>query len=127
MWKFMRIIDTRPFLKQVNAINTQYTNFSHGALVDVMSQKGLDTQQTFSDLGLLTNLDWMCEGDSCNTCARTTVAKRFANLSVGSMLDEYNFMGDDFGRALPDRSQVRLSCFPMEQMWFEVMASFPGT
>jgi len=34
-------------------------------------------------------------------------------------------MGADFGKALPDRTQVRLSCFPMEQMWFEVMGSFP--
>jgi len=86
-------------------------------------ERGVDPAQTV--LGPNFEPDWICIGESCNSCAHQTIVKRFANTSLKSLLDEYDKMGEDFGRALPDRSQVRLSCFPMEQMWFETMATFP--
>ena len=42
--------------------------------------------------------DWICIGESCNSCAHQTIVKRFANTSLKSLLDEYELMGEDFGR-----------------------------
>lgn len=68
---------------------------------------------------------WLCNNGHCGNCSTTMIKKRGElNKTYGEFLDEYQVFGDDFGSVTRDRSLSRLSCHPMEQMWFDVVRSY---
>ena len=69
---------------------------------------------------------WMCDG-KCGPCASTIInSKEKTNQTYAEFLNEYEYLGSDFGSITRDRSLSRLSCHSMEQMWFDVMRSYTG-
>ena len=69
---------------------------------------------------------WMCE-EKCGPCASTIIRGREkSNKTYGDVLNEYKHLKNDFGSVTLDRSLSRLSCHPVEQMWFDVMRSYSG-
>ena len=68
---------------------------------------------------------WLCKDNGCGSCAETILGIfRQTNQTYQHFLNEYHVLGNDFGTATKDRSITKLSCHPMEQMWFDVMRSF---
>jgi hypothetical protein len=92
-------------------------------LFDIASERNvLNSTITIDD----SNLSWMCDGN-CSKCAISTIdSKAKVNLTYKEMIDEYKYLGDDFGSATIDRSLSRPSCHILVQMWFDVMRSVPG-
>ena len=69
---------------------------------------------------------WMC-GGNCNTCAISTITRAAnSNKTFIDFIDEYTYLGNDFGSATMDRSLSKPSCHILVQMWFDVMRSVSG-
>ena len=93
-----------------------YGNLSNDIYQNNMQDKSMD----------ISDFHWMCEG-KCGTCSITIVqARAKAHHTYGDFLEEYKIFGDDFGSITRDRSLSRLSCHPIEQMWFDVVRSYTG-
>ena len=72
------------------------------------------------------NKSWMCNGE-CSKCAVATItSKAKQNMTFMDMVNEYEYLGEDFGSATMDRTLSRPSCHLLVQMWFDVMRSVPG-
>ena len=72
------------------------------------------------------NHSWMCNG-VCSKCAVSTInLKAQLNMTYEDLINEYEYLGEDFGSATKDRSLSRLSCHLLVQMWFDVMRSVSG-
>ena len=70
---------------------------------------------------------WICIDQNCGPCSTTIIKERgTSNKTYQDFLDEYQIFGDDFGSVTIDRSLSRLSCHPIEQMWFDVVRSYTG-
>ena len=75
----------------------------------------------------MSDLSWMCFNQTCNGCAESTLNTYSSlDLTYSEMFDDYLNLGEDFGSTLPNRTAVKLSCHKVEQMWFDVMRSYPG-
>ena len=73
-----------------------------------------------------TNKSWMCNGE-CSKCAISTItSKAKLNATFENLMNEYEYLGEDFGSATMDRTFSRPSCHLLVQMWFDVMRSVPG-
>ena len=65
---------------------------------------------------------WMCQGDSCGSCATTTLEHYHTkNITLESFISDAKNLGKDFGSALIDRSRSRISCHSMEQRYFDIL------
>ena len=80
---------------------------------------------SYIDSNSMEDLSWMCEGENCGECAKS-VLQRYNGSSYSSFISEYILLGSDFGSTTADRQVVKLSCHSTEQMWFDVMRSYPG-
>ena len=101
------------------------TGWFHNAttLFDIATEKNLLEDEVTSSVS---NFSWMCIGD-CSPCAISTVISRAqSNQTYNDLIDEYTYLGDDFGSTTMDRSLSRPSCHILVQMWFDVMRSVPG-
>ena len=88
---------------------------------DYVNQTGI------ADRALSGNNDWMCVDNACNSCAEKTIARyEGEGYTYSEMYEEYTSLRKDFGSTLMNRTHVRLSCHVTEQMWFDVMRSYPG-
>ena len=74
----------------------------------------------------ISNSNWMCS-NNCGQCAISIIeGRRKYNQTYGYFLEEYRVLGNDFGSTTKDRLLSRLSCHPIEQMWFDVVRSYTG-
>ena len=80
---------------------------------------------SYIDMQSIEQSSWMCEGKSCGECAMNVISQHNGT-TYSSFISEYASLGSDFGSTTADRKTVRLSCHSTEQMWFDVMRSYPG-
>ena len=96
----------------------------------------IDTEQlnTTTGAGFLNDMikvdeaGFVCDGGECGECAnRFLAAKEHLNMTFMDMAEEFETLGEkDFGKVSGDRSLVRLTCRGTEEMWFDMMRSYPG-
>ena len=66
-----------------------------------------------------------CQNQDCGECAKFVLTSMESkNQTYNDFTQEYLLLGQDFGSTSKDRSLNKLSCHPMEQMWFDVMQSY---
>ena len=92
-------------------------------LREILTEKNLlDFTVSSEDI----NRSWMCNGE-CSKCAVATItSKAKQNMTFMDMVNEYEYLGEDFGSATMDRTLSRPSCHSLVQMLFDVTRSVPG-
>lgn len=70
---------------------------------------------------------FMCDGGNCGPCARSVLnLKEASEVTYAEVVNEYAYLGVDFGSTDITRRVSKLSCHRTEQMWFDVMRSYDG-
>ena len=66
-----------------------------------------------------------CQNEDCGECAKFVLTSMESkNQTYDNLIQEYLLLGQDLGSTSKDRSIIKLSCHPKEQMWFDVMQSY---
>lgn len=99
-----------------------FIGLNNATMVDDLAPTALNSS---IDIGNLDQSTWLCDGGQCGKCAMNTI-KSHDGRTYSDFISEYTHLGNDFGSTSADRQIVRLSCHSAEQMWFDVMRSYPG-